>query len=335
VTWRPSLRDPGDGPTADAARAAVTASGISLLAGVCGAIQPEINSELGSRVGSSLAASLVNFSVAFLAALALLSRRPATRRRLADIRSWPVPRWTFLAGLGGVTVVVSAVVTVERLGVAIFSIAFFAGQMSFGLVVDWLGITSGGRRPITTTRVGAAAMAIGAVVLAQIGQPAGDVELGAVLFVLAAGAASAFQSAFNGRIASTIGDALAPTVVNTFVGTLALVAILIGTAVTGSVGPLTWPREPWLYAGGLFGVTIVLSLAAASAAIGVLRTTVAMLAAQLITAFAVDWLVRGDAPTVGTITAAVVIVLAVLLVNRGTMRVPARGPLTVSDGPRA
>jgi len=221
-------------------------------------------------------------------------------------------------------------VTVERLGVAIFSIAFFAGQMTFGLVVDWLGITSGGRRPITARRVGAAAMAIGAVVLSQIGQPAGDLAPGAIAFVLAAGAGSAFQSAFNGRIASTIGDALAPTVVNTSVGTVALIAILTGVAVTGSIGPLTWPSEPWLYAGGLFGVTIVLSLATASAAIGVLRATVAMLAAQLITAFAVDWLVRDDPPTVGVITAAVVIVLAVLLVNRGTMRVPARGPLTAT-----
>jgi bacterial/archaeal transporter family-2 protein len=314
----------------EAARAAVTATAISLLAGVCGAIQPEINSELGTRVGSSLAAALLNFVVAFVAALVLLSRRPATRRRLVGIGAWPVPWWTFTAGLGGVMVVVSAVVTVERLGVAIFSIAFFAGQMTFGLVVDWLGITSGGRRPITATRVSAAAMAIGAVVLSQIGQPAGDLAVGAVVFVVAAGAASALQSAFNGRIASTIGDALAPTVVNTFVGTVALMLILMGALMTDSVGPLAWPSEPWLYAGGLFGVTIVLSLAAASAAIGVLRTTVAMLAAQLITAFAVDWLVRDDPPTVGVITAAVVIVLAVLLVNRGTMRVPARGPLTTT-----
>jgi bacterial/archaeal transporter family-2 protein len=299
-----------------------------MVAGVCGAIQPEINSELGSRVGSSLAAALVNFSVAFLVALALLSRRPATRRRLAGIASWPVPWWTFTAGLGGVMVVVSAVVTVERLGVAIFSIAFFAGQMTFGLVVDWLGITSGGKRPVTATRVGAAAMAIGAVVLSQIGQPAGDVAPAAVVFVVTAGGASALQSAFNGRIASTIGDALAPTVVNTFVGTVALVAILAAVAVTGSVGPLDWPSEPWLYAGGLFGVTIVLSLATASAAIGVLRATVAMLAAQLISAFAVDWVVRDEPPTAGVITAAVVIVLAVLLVNHGAVRVAARGPLT-------
>jgi bacterial/archaeal transporter family-2 protein len=299
-----------------------------MAAGVCGAIQPEINSELGTRVGSSLAAALVNFTVAFLVALALLSRRPATRRRLAGIASWPVPWWTFTAGLGGVMVVVSAVVTVERLGVAIFSIAFFAGQMTFGLVVDWLGITSGGKRPVTATRVGAAAMAIGAVVLSQIGQPAGDVAPAAVVFVVTAGGASALQSAFNGRIASTIGDALAPTVVNTFVGTVALVAILAAVAVNGSVGPLDWPSEPWLYAGGLFGVTIVLSLATASAAIGVLRATVAMLAAQLISAFAVDWVVRDEPPTAGVITAAVVIVLAVLLVNHGAVRVAARGPLT-------
>jgi bacterial/archaeal transporter family-2 protein len=331
VARRTPLSDRGHTATGDASRIALTASAISMGAGVCGAIQPEINSQLGIRVGSSLVAAFVNFTVAFLVALAVMSRRPTTRRHLAGITSWPVPRWTFLAGLGGVTVVVSALVTVERLGVAIFSIAFFAGQMTFGLVVDWLGITaSGGKRPVTTTRVGAAAMAIAAVVLAQIGQPAGDLAPAAIVFVVVAGGASAFQSAFNGRIAATIGDPLAPTVVNTFVGTVALVAILTGVAVTGSIGPLDWPGEPWLYTGGVFGVTIVLSLATASAAIGVLRTTVAMLAAQLITAFTVDWVVRDEPPTAGIITAAVVIILAVLLVNRGTMRVPARGPLTPS-----
>ena len=45
----------------------------------------------------------------------------------------------------------------------------------------------------------------------------------AIAFVVAAGAASAVQSAFNGRIAATIGDALAPTVVNVTSGRSCLV----------------------------------------------------------------------------------------------------------------
>ena len=63
-------------------------------------------------------------------------------------------------------------------------------------------------------------------------------------------------------------------------------------------------------------MTIVLALAAATHAIGVLRTTIAMLAAQLVTAFVVDWVAHDEAPTGGAIAAAVLIVLAVLLVNR-------------------
>ncbi len=302
-----------------------TASAIAMGAGLCGAVQPEINSELGTRLGSSLVASCVNFSVALLVALLVLSRRRGTRVRLGDIRAWPVPRWTFAAGLGGVTVVLAGVITVEELGVAIFSIAFFAGQMSGGLLVDWLGITPGGRRPITASRVGAAASAVGAVVLSQVGQPSGDLALGAVAFVVASGVASAFQSAFNGRISGSVGDPFAATFVNVTVGTACLAVILGVTTASGSLERLTWPGEVWLYAGGVFGVTVVLSLAAASAAIGVLRTTVAMLAAQLVGAFGVDWAVRDDAPTVAALVGAIVILGAVLLVNRG-----ARAPVAAT-----
>ena len=231
--------------------------------------------------------------------------------------TWPVPWWTFTAGLGGVVVVVAGVVTVERLGVAIFSIAFFAGQMSFGLVVDRLGIGPGGQRPVTATRVGAAALAVGRrrPVTGRATRPASPRRPRSRSSV-AAGAASAVQSAFNGRIAATLGDPLAPTVVNVTLGTSCLGLFVAVAAVTGSIGPLDWPSEPWLYAGGVLGVTIVLSLAAATAAVGVLRTTVAMLAAQLIAAFAVDWLVRDDPPTAGVIAGALLIVVAVLVVNR-------------------
>jgi transporter family-2 protein len=88
-------------------------------------------------------------------------------------------------------------------------------------------------------------------------------------------------------------------------------------ALSGNIDSPDWPTEPWLYAGGVLGVTVVLALAAATNAIGVLRTTIAMLAAQLVAAFVVDWVARDEAPTGGALAAAVLIVGAVLLVNRG------------------
>ncbi len=301
---------------------AVRAVGISLGAGVCGALQPNINAELGERLGSSLLAALVNFCVALLVAAAVVARRRATRRNVARVATWPVPGWTRAAGLGGAIVVLSGVITVERLGIAVFSIAFFAGQMTAGMLVDRLGIAPGGRRPITAPRIASVVLAMTAVGLAQLGRPVGDLAPGFVVFVVLAGAASAFQSAANGRITSAIGDPVAATAVNVLVGTVALGLFGVGAAIAGEIVTPSWPSEPWLYVGGLLGVTIVLALAAASSAIGVLRTTIAMLAAQLVAAFVVDWIVRDEAPSAGAIAAAVLIVLAVTVVNRRTPTPP-------------
>ncbi|MDP1818585.1 MAG: DMT family transporter [Acidimicrobiales bacterium] len=289
---------------------------ISLGAGLLGAVQPDVNAALGERLDSSLLASLVNFLVALAVTSAVLSRRRGTRQHLADVRGWPVPGWTRLAGLGGAVVVLAGVVTVERLGVAVFSIAFFAGQMAFGLAVDRLGIAPGGRRPITRVRVGSVVLAMAAVVLAQLGSPVGDLAPDLVVFVVAAGAASALQSACNGRIASALGDPVAATALNVVVGTVCLASIAAVVALAGNLDPPLWPTEPWHYAGGLLGVTIVLALAAATSAIGVLRATIAMLAAQLVAAFMLDWVARHEPPTGGAVAAAVLLILAASLVNR-------------------
>jgi transporter family-2 protein len=306
----------------------IRAIGIALGAGVFGAIQPDINAALGERLGSSLLAALVNFLVALLVATLVVSRRPGTRRHLWGVREWPVPWWTRAAGLGGAMVVLAGVVTVERLGVAVFSIAFFAGQMTFGLVVDRVGIAPGGRRPVTRARIGSVVLAMTAVGLSQAGRPVGEVEPAFVAFVVGAGAASALQSACNGRISVAIGDPVAATALNVVVGTLCLAGVAGGAALTGTIDSPTWPSEPWLYLGGVLGVSIVLALAMATAAIGVLRTTLAMLAAQLVTAFLVDWVARDEPPTRGAVVAAMLIVVAVSLVNRGASPQPAAASVT-------
>jgi transporter family-2 protein len=290
---------------------------VSVGAGVCGAVQPEVNSVLGIRLGSGLLAALVNFAVALLCAVAVISRRPATRRWLLEVRGWPVPAWTRAAGLGGAIVVLSGVTTVEELGVAVFSVAFFAGQLSFGLVVDRIGLSPGGRRPVTLARFAAVVIALVAVVIAQLDRPVGDLEPILVAFVVAAGAASALQAAGNGRITVAIGDPVAATTLNVVVGTAALATVTVVTMLAGGIDSPDWPTEPWLYVGGALGVTIVLALAAATAAIGVLRTTLAMLAAQLVGAFVVDWVAGDEAPTVGVLVAGALMVVAVALVRRG------------------
>jgi bacterial/archaeal transporter family-2 protein len=297
-------------------RATAVALSVAVLAGVFGAVQPKINGELGERLGSAMVASLVNFLVALAFVVVALSMRPATRDLVRHVRDWPVPRWTLTAGLGGAIVVVAGAVSVETIGVAVFSVAFFAGQIVCGLLVDHLGVGPRGSRPITKARLQAVALAVVAVIVAQVGRSVGELAPGLVAFVVASGAAVAFQSAFNGRITATTGDAIAATAVNVAVGTTALAAIVAGLVLTGSLDPLDWPSEPWLYAGGALGVTIVLSLAVATAHLGVLRPTLAMLAAQLAAAFVVDWVVEGERPTVGVLVGALMIFGAVARVGR-------------------
>lgn len=301
---------------------AVPAITIALAAGVVGAIQPKINAELSARVGNAIVASTVNFTAALVAVVVSLALRPTTRRTLGRLPSWPVPRWTFVAGLGGAAVVIAGAVSVGTIGVAVFSVAFFAGQLSAGLLVDRVGVGAAGVLPFVAARVQAALLAIVAVGASQIGRPVGELAPGLVLFVVVAGGASAFQAACNGRIARSVGDAFAATALNVAVGLAALVTIVAGLAATGGLPTLAWPAQPWLYSGGFLGVSIVLSLAIATAAVGVLRTTVAMLAAQLLTALVVDWAVQHRPPTAGVVAGAALIVVAVAVVAKPAQQQP-------------
>lgn len=287
-----------------------------LVAGVFGAIQPKINAVLGDRLGSAILASLVNFTAALVVVVVVLAFRPQTRATLRNLRSWPVSRWTFSAGLAGALVVLAGALSVETIGVAVFSIAFFTGQITFGVLVDRIGLTPGGRRLVSAARGQAAVLAVVAVVVAQIGRPSGELAVGLVALSVAAGAGVAFQSAFNGRIAATTGDAYAATSVNVVVGLTALAAVVAVMAATGHVEAPNWPAQPWLYVGGVLGVSIVFAFAIATPTLGVLWATIVMLAAQLSTAFVVDWTVGDETPRPAVIAGALLVVVAAVLVRR-------------------
>ena len=290
--------------------------GLALGAGVLGAVQPRLNVELADRLGNDVVAATINFVVAMLVAACVLLLRPSRQWfRWSDVRAWGLPAWTFAGGLGGVLAVLSGVIAVDTIGVATFSVAFFAGQVASGLVVDALGLAPGGRRPLTRARVAASGLALVAVVVAELGRGGGDVEPLLVAFVVLAGVAVSFQVAGNARLARATGDAVVATQVNTMVGAIALSALVAAGALTGGDASLDWPSAPWLYLGGVLGVGIVLSLALATADLGVLRTTVAMVTAQLTAAFAVDAIIDGESPQLASIAGALLLLVAVRLLR--------------------
>lgn len=172
-------------------------------------------------------------------------------------------------------------------------------------------------------------LAVVAVVLSQVGREAGEFAPALVLLVLGAGAAVSFQSVANARITSATGDPIAATALNVSVGITALSAVLVVVVGTGNLEPLAWPSEPWLYLGGTLGVTVVLTMALATMALGALRATVTVLAAQIIAAFLIDWVVQDTRPTPGVVLGAVLIVAAVVLVGRrpAPVAVPPAGEL--------
>lgn len=297
-------------------RPILIASWIALGAGILGAVQPRINSTLADRAGSALVASWVNFAAAWLVIAMVVASRAHTRTALARIGTWGVGWWTYLAGLGGVFAVLAGALTANTLGIAIFSVAFFAGQLTSSLLVDRSGLRAGDHHAITAARAYGAGLAILAVVITQVGRPIGDIRPDMIGIVVAAGAGTSFQAAFNGRMATSSGDPFAATAVNVTGGLIALTAVTGSLLATGVLSAPRMPPEPLLYSGGILGVAIVASFAATTPLLGVLRATMGMLAGQLATALVIDWAWADLAPTPGVLAGAVLISLAVMLVGR-------------------
>lgn len=119
--------------------------------------------------------------------------------------------------------------------------------------------------------------------------------MGLALF---AGAAVAFQAAFNGRVSVATGQPTVAAFVNFCVGLAALLVVLVvQRAVRGDVfNALPDPAEqPWLYSGGLMGLIFVVGSAWSVRALGVLLLTLLVIAGSLIGAVVVDLV----APTSG------------------------------------
>lgn len=296
----------------------------SIAAGAGLAVQSRINGELGARLDHGMLAALVSFTVglALLAVLLLVSpgARAGVRRLVGVIRDGSMPWWYATTGLLGAFLVATQGVVVGTTGVALYTVGVVAGQTTSALAVDRAGFGGLARKPITAPRVIGALLALVAVGIALVG--AGELQ-GAWLVVLPfiAGLLQSFQQAFGGLVQRHSRSAIAQTVSNFLVGTVAL-AVFVGIQSLAGVTAEPLPSEPWLYAGGILGIVFIGLMSIAVHHLGVLTMGLGVICGQVVASLLLDWLFPAGHPvTAWSLLGAGLTIVAVAV---SSLRRPAR-----------
>lgn len=123
---------------------------LGVLVGVGSAVQTAVNGYLGTIAGSSLHAGEINLAVgSLLLLIAALATSPGQFTR----RPEPGPWWMWVGGLVGATFVISGATLAPLLGTATTVIAFNAGTIAAGQVLEARGAFGARKNPLTATRL--------------------------------------------------------------------------------------------------------------------------------------------------------------------------------------
>lgn len=311
-------------------RGSAIAAAVAFVVGALTALQSRINGELAAVTGNGVQAAVVSFSTGWVLLTVILVASPAVRRGLAavvtSVREGRLRWWQVAGGiLGGFFVAVQSA-TVPVIGVAVFTVAVVAGQVSNSIVVDRLGLGPAGRQAVTAARVSSAILAIVAVLVAVSDRLAATTPSGLapVIAALIAGLAIAVQQAINGRVGAAARNPWTAAWVNFTVGTIMLGALLGLTWGLTEFDPGALPPGPWwLYLGGTIGVLFIAAAAWVVQRLGVLLFALLTITGQLTGAVILDWV----APAAGVTFHATLlagVLLAAVAVGIGSL--PAWGP---------
>lgn len=255
------------------------------------ALQARVNGQLGLRLQDGMLAAVISFGSGLVAVLALCALTRAGRRGVAKlgrgVRERRIPWWMLAGGAAGALTVATQGLAVGVIGVSLFTVGVVAGQTLNGLMLDRIGYSPAGVMAITLPRLAGGALVLAAMVISLLGGAVQRVPLWMLVLPLLAGVGIAWQQATNGRLGARVGSSLVATAVNFAGGTVLLtIGAVISLAITGPAAPM--PDEPWLYTGGVIGVTYILLSVALVGRIGVLVLGVGAVAGQLVTAFVLD-----------------------------------------------
>ena len=275
---------------------------LAVVVGALTAAQSRFNGELSFQIHNGIGAGLISNIVGsiLLISIALIFKREreGISRTITALKTGRLAWWEMLGGLGGTIFLSTQGVTVPEIGVAFFTISLVGGQTASSLLVDKIGLTPSGKKPITIARILIAAVTLIAVSIAVYPDLSNSTfKIFPIMLALIAGVVVAFQQAVSARVNGVSERPLATTFFNFIIGTFfLLIALGINLWRGGSVGKL--PTSPWLYLGGLFGLTFIAVSAYTLKHIGLLNFITFSVSGQLIGALLFDWLAPAAHTTV-------------------------------------
>ena len=267
---------------------------LAALSGMLISLQARANGELSLRLDNGLQAAFISFSSGLLIIAIISVFNPTikngARRLRSAVAAKEIAPWTLFAGaLGGAFVAVQTQI-VPLIGVAIYSVASIAGQSATSLVVDRIGLTGGGKKPISPRRIAAAIVTVLAVFVSVLDRiDAKNLSLIAVALAGLAGAIVGVQRAMNGLINEHSQQSFTTSLLNFIMGSGALGIVLIIAVAIGKVEFVALPAGPWwIYAGGTIGVIYIAFTSTIVQHLGVLTFTLFSTGGTLIGALLID-----------------------------------------------
>ena len=267
---------------------------LAALSGVLISLQARANGELSLRLNNGLQAAFISFSSGLLIIAIISIFNPkiknGARKLRAAVKAKEIAPWTLFAGaLGGAFVAVQTQI-VPLIGVAIYSVASIAGQSATSLVVDRIGLTGGGKKPISPRRIAAAIVTVLAVFVSVFDRiDAKNLSLIAVALAGLAGAIVGVQRAMNGLINEHSQQSFTTSLLNFIMGSSVLAITLLIAVAIGKVEFVALPAGPWwIYTGGTIGVIYIAFTSTIVQHLGVLTFTLFSTGGTLVGALLID-----------------------------------------------
>ena len=271
---------------------------LAFFVGALTALQSRANGRLAIHLNNGILAGLVSnltgWSLIFIILAFSKKDRTSFIRVLKASRHREIKLWEVMGGFGGAFFLAVQSSSVPVVGIALFTIGLVAGQTSSSLLVDKLGISPSGKKPVTLLRVSTALLTLVGVTIAVLPKLSqGKFSFIYIILALLTGVIVSFQQAINGRLNVVAQRPIVTAWFNFAAGTaLLLVFLAVNLLLGGKVGSL--PGNPLMYAGGPIGLTFIAISAYTIKELGVLNFIMFSVAGQVVTALIVDAIAPAD-----------------------------------------